>query len=297
MGFFVFPWNSSNSTIDLSTDSLDFEVEWVWTPVVFIPKEVDKSSPSSVVSDLKSHYEGETELQVVDEINKVSNVDEFDLDAVEEIYSEATWVIDSNNIVTDWATSESVCTWSLVEVNPTISNNTWLTIDTPYQNIDDTADCYFACKTWYFWDTCEFFKIVASDIEDHDSFWSSTFVSSNLTTVLVWAPSDDDGANMSWSAYIFELGSSWEILNETKLTAFDWEEKDSFWTWAFISGDWSIAVIWTPKNDDNWTNTWSVYIFEKTWSNWVQSDLLSIDFFWSSVEITFRAEVIKTDLK
>jgi len=58
--------------------------------VTFVPKEVDKSSPSSVVSDLKSHYEGETELQVIDEINKVSTVDEFDLDAVEEIYAEAT---------------------------------------------------------------------------------------------------------------------------------------------------------------------------------------------------------------
>jgi len=102
-------------------------------------------------------------------------------------------------------------------------------------------------------------KLTASDGTSSDSFGVSVAVSGD--TVVVGAIWDDDNGIGSGSAYIYEfVGGVWE---ETKLTASDGAENDSFGRSVAISGDTAIVGAYLADND-TWPDTGAAYIFQRT---------------------------------
>jgi len=296
----LFPWNSSDSSIDLSTDSLDFEVEWVWTPVAFVPKEVDKSSPESVVSDLKSHYETETELQVIEEINKVSNIDTSDSQAVEEIYSEATG--DTTDSSGGWSTPAPSCDAStkpadnghitFVTGTPTSANQAY---------VQDAANCGYSCADGYTWINCETAPPSCDASTRPADNGHITYVTGTPTSVnqaylqdaancgysctdgYTWASCETAPA-LSWTDLDpncdipdITIGSqTWAGCNSTLWNGFEWGQTDAdigtsnySWTvWACYDYDWNSTATCTPWDttmaSDTKANTW----FSGANTNW-----------------------------
>jgi cyclophilin family peptidyl-prolyl cis-trans isomerase len=103
-------------------------------------------------------------------------------------------------------------------------------------------------------------KLIADDGAQSDRFgWS---VSIDGHYAIVGAPYDDDNGSNSGSAYIFEHNSiNPDIWNQvTKLTASDAAAGDYFSYSVAIGGGRSIVGAY--GNDDNGSNSGSVYIFE-----------------------------------
>ena len=103
------------------------------------------------------------------------------------------------------------------------------------------------------------------------------------------AYADDDNGSDSGSAYIFmRSGSTWS--QQAKLLPSDGAADDRFGTSVSISGDY--AIVGTPFDDDNGTDTGSAYVFVRSGSTWSQqakllpSDGAAEDFFGSSVSIS-----------
>ena len=96
-----------------------------------------------------------------------------------------------------------------------------------------------------------------------DNFGWSVRVSENL--VLVGAPYDDDNGSSSGSAYIFDRyydgSDNWGYDRVKKLLASDGAASDYFGYSVDISG--GIAVVAAYRDDDNGTDSGSVYIYER----------------------------------
>jgi len=100
-------------------------------------------------------------------------------------------------------------------------------------------------------------KITASDGSSNDYFGRSVSISGDLA--LVGAYGDDYNGSYSGSAYIFQRdGTNW--LEQAKLTASDGSSDDGFSQSVSISGD--LALIGANGNDDNGSNSGSVYNFQ-----------------------------------
>ena len=102
-------------------------------------------------------------------------------------------------------------------------------------------------------------KLTASDGEADD--WLGGWVDINEDTVVVSTTFDDDNGTDSGSAYIFKrnVGGANNWGEVTKLTASDGAELDWFGFTAEVSGD--TVVIGAPLDDDNNTDSGSVYLF------------------------------------
>ena len=137
-------------------------------------------------------------------------------------------------------------------------------------------------------------KLTASDGASGDRF--GHIVSIDGDTVVIGAYTDDDRGNYSGSAYIFtrdtagNLASGW--TQRAKLTASDGAGSDYFGYSVSIDGD--TAVIGAIFDDDNGTNSGSVYVFTRNTagnltSGWTQrakltaNDGVAYDRFGSSV--------------
>lgn len=110
------------------------------------------------------------------------------------------------------------------------------------------------------------FKILQAGSEGAygDNFGWSVRVSENL--VLVGAPYDDDNGSNSGSAYIFDRyydggNDDWGYDRVKKLLASDGAASDYFGYSVDISG--GIAVVAAYRDDDNGTDSGSVYIYER----------------------------------
>ncbi len=105
-------------------------------------------------------------------------------------------------------------------------------------------------------------KLIASDGTTDD--WLGGWVEINGDTVAVSATFDDDNGTDSGSAYIYKRneGGSDNWGEVFKLTASEGAERDWFAFSAEISGD--TVVIGTPLDDDNNTDSGSVYVFSLT---------------------------------
>ncbi|MCD4655111.1 FG-GAP repeat protein [bacterium] len=128
---------------------------------------------------------------------------------------------------------------------------------------------------------------MASDGEAGDYFGWSVSISGDYA--LVGAYGDDDNGNSSGSAYIFHYNSS-SWVQDAKITADDGAEADSFGYSVSING--SFIVVGSEYDDDNGTDSGSVYIFRDNGSVWVQDqkisayDGASYDHFGGSVSIS-----------
>jgi len=129
-------------------------------------------------------------------------------------------------------------------------------------------------------------KLLASDGAFGDQFGVS--VSIDGDAIVVGAFEDNDNGVDSGSAYVFRYdGSDW--VEEAKLLAPDGAEDDSF-GWS-VSIDRDAIVVGAYLDDDNGSNSGSVYVFRYDGFGWVEeaklltSDGTAYDFSGSSVSI------------
>jgi hypothetical protein len=116
-------------------------------------------------------------------------------------------------------------------------------------------------------------KITASDPAENDLFGYSVSISSDYAIVSSYY--DDDGGDMSGSAYIFHNnGSIWE--EEEKITASDAAAGDRFGWKVNISGNY--AIVGAPWDDDSGEDSGSSYIFFYNGVTWQEiSKLTALD--------------------
>ncbi len=115
-------------------------------------------------------------------------------------------------------------------------------------------------------------KLTATDGMDEDLFGYSVSISGDYA--LVGAYYDDDNGSESGSAYIFyRSGTNW--TEQTKLIAPDGSAYDWFGYTVSINGDY--AAIGAHWDDDNGTNSGSVYIFHRSGTSWTQQAKLTAD--------------------
>ncbi len=113
-------------------------------------------------------------------------------------------------------------------------------------------------------------KLTASDGAVADNFGKPVSLSGD--TAIVGANHDDDNGSNSGSAYIFQRsGTSW--VQQAKLTASDGVTDDRFGVSASLSGD--TAIVGADADDDNGSNSGSVYIFQRSGTSWVQQAKLT----------------------
>ena len=108
-------------------------------------------------------------------------------------------------------------------------------------------------------------KLTADDGEADDNFGYSVSLSGDRA--LVGAILDDSNGTSSGSAYVFDLnGGTW--LQTAKLIAEDGAVADTFGFSVSISGD--RALIGALGDDDNGSNSGSVYVFDLSGGTWSQ---------------------------
>jgi hypothetical protein len=100
-------------------------------------------------------------------------------------------------------------------------------------------------------------KILATDGQAGDSFGISMDIDSGK--IAIGAFVDDDNANNSGSAYVFNAVTGAQI---TKLLPSDGEETDLFGQYLAIEGN--TVVVTSRQDDDNGLNSGFAYIFNAT---------------------------------
>ncbi len=91
---------------------------------------------------------------------------------------------------------------------------------------------------------------------------------------LVGSMMDDDNGIDSGSAYVFKReGDTW--VQETKLLPDDGQAGDWFAAYPYMNGDYVVAGSW--MDDDNGTDSGSVYIFKREGDSWTQEAKLYAD--------------------
>lgn len=126
-------------------------------------------------------------------------------------------------------------------------------------------------------------KLTADDGDRGDAFGVSVTMSSDGTTALIGASSDEDpngetqyglGAG---SAYVFDnSGGSWS--QRAKLAADDGDGGDAFGVSVTMSSDGSTALIGASVDEDpNGERAGSAYVFEHSGGSWTQRSKLVAD--------------------
>lgn len=114
-------------------------------------------------------------------------------------------------------------------------------------------------------------KLLAPDGGDRGFFGTSVSLSGD--TALIGARGDDDAGSFSGAAYVFvRSGSTWTL--EQKLVAPDGAAGDNLGTAVSVSGD--TALLGAPYDDDQGSNTGSVYVYVRNGGVWtLEQKLLS----------------------
>ncbi len=136
-------------------------------------------------------------------------------------------------------------------------------------------------------------KLLPNDGDRNDDFGSAVSISGDYA--IVGAHFDDDTANASGSAYIFQRsGSAW--IQQAKLTADDAVETDFFGLAVSISGEY--AIIGKSYDNDLGEHAGAAYIFKRSGSSWTQQAKLTAedgeekDYFGSSVAVSGNYAII-----
>ncbi len=136
-------------------------------------------------------------------------------------------------------------------------------------------------------------ELRASDADIYDYFGTSVSISGDVA--VVGAKFNDNGALVSGAVYVFEKApGGWVDMTQTaKLSASDANVDDKLGISVAISGNTIVAGAY--HDDDNGSNSGSVYVFEKPGTHWVSmtqtaklkaSDGASNDIFGYSVAIS-----------
>ncbi|MCP4134067.1 MAG: hypothetical protein GY754_24055 [bacterium] len=115
-------------------------------------------------------------------------------------------------------------------------------------------------------------KLTADDGAEGDMFGQNVGITSDGSTIVVGASSDDD---ITGSAYVYSwTGSAW---NETKLTADDGAAGDAFGFSVGISSDGSTIVSGAHCDKDNGDTSGSAYIYRRIDGAWNETKLIPDD--------------------
>jgi hypothetical protein len=99
-------------------------------------------------------------------------------------------------------------------------------------------------------------KLTAFDAAENDYFGNSVAATSDKIVVGAWG--DDDNGSNSGAAYVFDISDL--SAQPTKLTAYDGAASDQFGQFVAASDD--KIVIASAYDDDNGTNSGSVYVYD-----------------------------------
>jgi len=118
-------------------------------------------------------------------------------------------------------------------------------------------------------------KLSSSDGMSGDDFGYSMDFSSDGNILAVSSVLDDDKGNNSGSVYVYRWnGSLWD---ERKITASDGSSNDLFGYTVSISSDGNTLVVGSKKDDDNGTDSGSVYIYRWDNSLWIETKIIASD--------------------
>ena len=138
-------------------------------------------------------------------------------------------------------------------------------------------------------------KLVADDAAEGDNF--GAFVSVSGSTIVVSARNNDDDGKDSGSAYVFEKSDDGKYVQAAKLVADDAAAMDRFGEFVSVSG--STIVVSARNNDDDGSNSGSVYVFEKSddgkyvqAAKLVADDAAAKDYFGFSVSVSGSTIVV-----
>ncbi len=178
------------------------------------------------------------------------------------IESGETWEEQQKLIASD------VSTYKQFGYAVSLDGNTSL-IGAAHDNVDDkhhSGSAYVFTRSNGQWS--EEAKLTSPDEEAYDVFGSSVSLDGN--TSLIGAPQEN--GNNGGSAYIFTR-SNGQWSQQAKLIGIDTENGDHFG--YAVSLDSSMALIGVPYDDDNGSNSGSVYIFIRSGSTWNQQKKLT----------------------
>ena len=121
-------------------------------------------------------------------------------------------------------------------------------------------------------DVIETAKLTASDGADEDRFGAKVALAGN--TIVVGAPHDDDGGEMSsvGSAYVYiKPESGWvDATEDAKLTASDGDESHQFG--RSVATDGTTVVVGAPLNERDDFPSGSAYVFVRPDGGWAPAD-------------------------
>jgi hypothetical protein len=136
-------------------------------------------------------------------------------------------------------------------------------------------------------------KLLASDGEANDNFGLNVSIFGD--TAMVGSPKDDDNGTNAGAVYVYRFnGTEW--VQEVKLLASDGESNDNFGIRFSIVDN--LAIVGANLDDDQGSNSGSVYIFRYDGSQWneeaklIASDGSANDHYGRSVFITDSLAIV-----
>jgi Ni,Fe-hydrogenase maturation factor len=135
-------------------------------------------------------------------------------------------------------------------------------------------------------------KLVASDGAADDNFGGAVAVADGM--VVVGATRDGDKGADSGSVYVFEKNSAGQYEQVSKLVASDGASGDRFGRAVAVAAPNDTVVVGSPSDDDEGSNSGSVYVFEKNSAGQYQqvSKLVASD---GNVDDKFGYDLAATD--
>ena len=163
-----------------------------------------------------------------------------------------------------WSAGTNAGAGTIFGSSVAVDSNT-VVIGSPGEDSGSGA-AYVFTKTNNVWSAV---RLTASDRANADSFGRWVAVDGDFVVVGAWQ--DDDGGTDSGSVYVFTKPSGgWVDATETvKLTASDAAEDDHFGWSVSVDGD--NVVVGAYGNDDDGTDSGSVYLFTKPSGGWVDA--------------------------
>ncbi len=180
------------------------------------------------------------------------------------------------------------CIWSLVTAHADIINNTWLQVNTNYQNTNISNSCYYTCKSWFWWNNCEIVIPTCNYGEDgttwvcRDPYWNNVITLNHFDGNL----NDEKWSTFSHNGNSSIVSNSYKFWNWS--VAFDGNgdyingttnSTDAFWDWDYT------VELWIKLNTTNQasffesTNIWWLWSRQGSFIfryNWDQFHLFSM---------------------
>jgi hypothetical protein len=123
----------------------------------------------------------------------------------------------------------------------------------------------------YRWDGSSWseIKIKASNGALNDEFGKSVALSADGNTVVIGAPQGEGKAAHSGAAYVYRWNGS--LFVETRIIASDGGATDNFGISAAISADGNMVAIGASGDDNNGTDSGSMFVYRWNGSSWIET--------------------------